>query len=319
MQLLGIHHVSALTAQAERNVAFYTDTVGLRLVKKTVNQDDITSYHLFYGDERGRPGTELTFFDIPHLAPLRPGCQSISAVGLRVPTEAWDYWRQRLADFGVEQEDVRRVGPYEVLPFRDFEGQRLVLVGDEGQGAQGGTPWEKSPVPAAFAVRGLGPVWLTVRDAEVSLRTLTDLLGFELLGVHRDEEKREFFRLSTGLGGPGAEVFVLARPDLPRERLGSGGVHHVAFRVPNQEQHEAWLHRLEAAGVPSSGIVERYYFRSIYFREPNGILYELATDGPGFTVDEDVDRLGEELALPPYLEPYRAEIEATLRPLPTQR
>ncbi|MBE3589428.1 MAG: ring-cleaving dioxygenase [Firmicutes bacterium] len=320
MELLGIHHVSALTADAPGNVRFYTRTLGLRLVKKTVNQDDVTSYHLFYGDERGRPGTELTFFDIPHLAPDRPGTHSISSVGLRVPDRrALDYWRERFERLGVEHDEPQPRAGRLTLAFRDFEGQRLVLTAEDGEaGVPGGRPWERSPVPAEFGIRGLGPVTITVREAEPSVRVLTEVLGFRPAGRYEAPGGGEVLVYATGAGGPGAEVHVEERPDLPPERQGKGGVHHVAFRVPDAEEHAAWLERLEGRGFRTSGIVERFYFRSIYFREPNGILYELATDGPGFEADEDFEHLGERLALPPYLEPYRATIEAHLRPLDTR-
>ncbi|MBX5477255.1 MAG: ring-cleaving dioxygenase [Clostridia bacterium] len=322
MQLVGIHHVSALTANAAENVRFYTRTMGMRLVKKTVNQDDVTSYHLFYGDERGNPGTELTFFDIPHLAANRPGTHSISSIGLRVKERrALDYWRDRFDRLGVEHDGVVERAGRLTLAFRDFEGQRLVLTAEDGEaGVPGGTPWAKSPVPADVGIRGLGPVTITVPDAEPSVRVLTEVLGFRPAGRYPapDDPRREVRVFATGTGGAGAEVHVEERPDLPPERLGRGGVHHVAFRVPNPEEHAAWLERLEGRGFRTSGIVERFYFRSIYFREPNGILYELATDGPGFEADEDFEHLGERLALPPFLEPYRAAIEARLRPLDTR-
>jgi glyoxalase family protein len=319
LELLGIHHVSALTANAAENLRFYTRTMGLRLVKKTVNQDDVTSYHLFYGDERGNPGTELTFFDIPHLAANRPGSSSISAVGLRVKgREALAFWQEHLAAAGVDHDPVTVRAGRATLAFRDGEGQRLLLVAEEDDaGVAGGRPWERSPVPVRYGIVGLGPVVITVRRAEPSVATLTELLGFRLVGRYpaADGPDREILVLATGQGGPGAEVHVDERPDLPPERLGRGGVHHVAFRVPDDDQHRAWWERLEQHGVRNSGIIDRFYFHSIYFREPNGILYELATDGPGFTQDEDFEHLGERLALPPFLEPYRARIEAALHPL----
>ncbi len=323
MQLTGIHHVSALTADAVRNVAFYTQTIGMRLAKKTVNQDDTSSYHLFYTDAVGSPGTDLTFFDIPGMAREQEGIGSISAVSLRVRDRAaLAQWQERLEEFGVEQDGMAERAGRASIAFRDFEGQHMVLVADDGEaGVPGGAPWERGTVPAALAVRGLGPVTLTVRDAGRTGRVLTDILGFRDLGSFRapEDPARETLVFATGAGGAGAEVHVVERRDLPFVRLGRGSVHHVAFRVPDDLQHAAWLERLEAAGLRTSGIVDRYYFHSIYFREPNGVLYELATDGPGFDVDEDMEHLGERLALPPFLEPMRQQIEARLHPLEIPR
>jgi glyoxalase family protein len=320
LTLTGLHHVSALTAQAANNVDFYTRTLGLRLVKKTVNQDDPSSYHLFYGDERGNPGTEVTFFDIPYAAATRPGVGSISRIALRVRgSETLAWWQERFDTLGVEHDPLTNEAGRGVLNFRDPEGQRLALVDDSNAPLEGGSPWIRSATPQPHGIRGLGTVTLTVRDAAPTARVLTEVMGFSARGTYAATEgpAREVLIFGTGVGGPGTEVHVDARPDLLRERLGRGGVHHVAFRVPTAEQHLEWLARLEAAGMHTSGLVERYYFKSIYFREPNGILFELATDGPGFIADEDEAHLGERLALPPFLEPHRAQIEAGLHPLPT--
>ncbi len=320
MQLTGLHHVSALTAQAANNFDFYTRVLGMRLVKKTVNQDDPSSYHLFYGDEHGNPGTELTFFDIPQAAPLRPGVSSISRIALRVTgQDALAWWAERFAALDVAHDAITTEADRHVLAFRDPEGQRLALVDDTAAPLPGGVPWARSSAPSAVGIRGLGAVTLTVRTIEPTARVLTEVMGFSQRGGYAasDGPQREIAVFGTGVGGPGAEVHVDARDDLAPERLGRGGVHHVAFRVPTPEQHLEWLDRLESAGLRTSGLVERYYFRSIYFREPNGILFELATDGPGFLADEDEAHLGEALALPPFLEPHRAAIEASLRPLNT--
>lgn len=320
MKLTGLHHVSALTAHAANNVDFYTRALGLRLVKKTVNQDDTTSYHLFYGDEHGNAGTEVTFFDIPHAAPTRPGVSSISRIALRVTgQDSLRWWEDRFSTLGVEHDGITTEAGRSVLAFRDPEGQRLALVDDSDAALPGGVPWAKSSAPTSVGIRGLGAVTLTVRRLEPTERVLTDVMGFTRQGSYAasDGPQRDIVVFGTGVGGPGAEVHVDTRDDLPPERLGRGGVHHVAFRVPTPEQHLAWLDRLEEAGLRTSGLVERYYFRSIYFREPNGILFELATDGPGFLTDEDEAHLGEGLALPPFLEPYRATIESRLHPLDT--
>jgi glyoxalase family protein len=318
LELTGLHHVSALTAQAARNLEFYTRALGLRLVKKTVNQDDPSSYHLFYGDERGRPGTEVTFFDIPQAAPTRPGAGSISRIALRVGgRDALHRWSERLDELGVEHDPIASEAGRAVLAFRDPEGQRLALADDTDAPLPGGIPWPKSTTPAPMAIRGLSAVTLTVREIEPTTRVLTEVMGLreESRYAAGDGPDREIVVFATGSGGPGTQVHVEERLDLPRERLGRGGVHHVAFRVPNEEEHAAWLERLTDAGMRTSGVIDRFYFRSIYFREPGGILFELATDGPGFAADEELDHLGEKLALPPFLEPRRAEIERGLRPI----
>jgi glyoxalase family protein len=318
MQLTGLHHVSSLTAHAPENVAFYTDVLGLRLVKKTVNQDDPSSYHLFYGDEVGNPGTEVTFFDIPHAAQNRPGTDSIARIGLRVPNrDALSYWLERLDAYSIDHDGIAEEGGRAVLAFRDYEGQRLALLDDHDARVPGGVPWDKSTTPTPVAIRGLGTVNLVVRDLAPTARTLTEVMGFREARSYPTPDARTVVVFETGAGGVGAEVHVEERSDVPRERLGRGGVHHVAFRVPDDQEYAAWLERLASAGVRTSGPVDRFYFRSIYFREPNGILFELATDGPGFATDEDRAHLGEQLALPPFLEGRRAEIERMLKPLAT--
>lgn len=321
MEFKGIHHVSAITKTASENFNFYTKVLGLRLIKKTVNQDDISVYHLFYGDEVGNPGTELTFFEIPNAGRNVDGNNSISALSLRVPNDqALDYWTRRLDEFGVEHEEVKQRAGRATLAFKDFEGQRLVLVSDENNtGVPGGKPWDRSPVPAEFAILGLGPVQLTVAQPDLTISVLTELMGFRRKGQYPSfvEGQPDIIVFETGEGGTGAEVHLEERTDLAQERLGRGGVHHVAFRVEDEEELRAWITQIRGARFPNSGFVDRFYFRSLYFREPNGILFEVATDGPGFATDEDPAHLGESLALPPFLEPKRAQIEAHLKPLDT--
>lgn len=316
--LKGLHHVSAITKDAKRNYEFYTKVLGLRLVKKTVNQDDTSVYHLFYADERGNPGTDLTFFEIPNAGRTYYGTNSISTTSLRVRDDkAIQYWKERLKEFDVDHDEISQQSGRATLAFRDFEGQRLMFVSDEdNQGVAGGKPWDKSPVPVEYAIVGLGPVYLTVSKLENSVQILTKVLGFK--------EKRKYVMaghdvivFETGEGGTGAEVHLQERTDLPVERPGRGSVHHVAFRVENEEELQKWVDYLKQLRIPNSGLVERYYFKSLYFREPNGILYELATDGPGFEGDEDFEHLGERLALPPYFEEQRESIEAKLKPLNT--
>ncbi|NJJ41751.1 ring-cleaving dioxygenase [Paenibacillus apii] len=323
MELKGLHHVSAITANAQENFKFYTEVLGLRLVKKTVNQDDISVYHLFYGDEKGSPGTEVTFFEIPMAGRNRDGNNSISALSLRVPSDAaLDYWQERLGQYGIKLGEITDRGGRLTLFFRDPEGQRLILVSDENnQGVAGGRPWAKGPVPSEYAIAGLGPVHLTVENAAPTAAVLEQLLGFRRRGAYPSDVpgQPDVIVFETGQGGSGAEVHVEERNDLPPEHLGRGGVHHVAFRVDNEEELKQWIERLRSANLPNSGFVDRFYFRSLYFREPGGILFELATDGPGFDTDEPADRLGESLALPPFLEPKRSQIEEMLKPLDTRQ
>jgi glyoxalase family protein len=319
MQLLGLHHVSILTGKAEKNFHFYTKVLGMRLVKKTVNQDNTESYHLFYADAKGHPGTEVTFFDIPGLGRTYPGVSSISATSLRVKnTEALHFWEERFNRLGVTHGQIAKRAGRDTLDFEDFEGTRLILVADNGEaGVPAGEPWGETDVPIEHAIIGLGPVILTVSSPEPTAHVLTEVLGFRHVGSYPSLSGNyptiEVY--ATGEGGPGAEVHLEPRPDLPRERPGRGSVHHVAFRVPNAQEHKKWIEKISASGLVNSGEVERYYFKALYFRDPNHILFELSTDTPGFDVDEPQETLGESLALPPFLEPQRATIEARLRPL----
>jgi glyoxalase family protein len=318
----GIHHLSAMTGDAPGNFKFYTEVLGMRLIKKTVNQDDTTAYHLFYGDERGNPGTELTFFDFPGIGQGREGVSSISSTSLRVADdEALRYWIERFMEYGVKHTPITEFAGRNVIYFEDPEDQKLALVSDENNsGVAGGIPWDRSPVPAAFGIRGLGPVKLTVRKPESTIAALR-LIGFTEKSRYpaQVEGQEEIIIMQVGEGGSGAEVQVEPRSDLSVAVQGSGGVHHVAFRVESKEELLAWAEVLNQAGLPNSGFVERYYFGALYFREPNGILFEISTDGPGFVTDEPFESLGESLALPPFLEPKRASIEANLRPLITKR
>ncbi|ETT32972.1 glyoxalase/bleomycin resistance protein/dioxygenase [Paenibacillus sp. FSL R5-192] len=321
MQIKGLHHVSALTAHADQNYRFYTNIMGMRLIKKTVNQDDVSVYHLFYGDEKGKPGTELTFFEIPMAGQTREGVNSISGTSLRVPSDAaLTYWQQRFDEFEVPHGEIVERDGRATLSFTDFEGQRLILVSDENnKGVAGGKPWDQSPVPAEYGIVGLGPIHLTVKDASLTAPVLTELLGFRAKGSYPafTPGQPDVLVFESGEGGSGSEVHVEERNDLAQERPGRGSVHHVAFRVDNEEELKQWVERVRNFQFPNSGFVDRFYFRSLYFREANGILFELATDGPGFDTDEELEHLGESLALPPFLEGRRAEIEANLKPLDT--
>ncbi|NLG98188.1 MAG: ring-cleaving dioxygenase [Chloroflexi bacterium] len=315
MQLTGLHHVTAITAHAVRNVEFYTQVLGLRLVKKTVNQDDVSAYHLFYGDKQGSPGTEVTFFDWPNVVQNQNGSGSIAQISLRVPgRKALDWWAARLSKSGVDHTGVIEVNGRARIQFADPEGLLLELADD--QQAPGGTPWERSPVPVEMGIRGLNAVTLMVQMLDPLAAVLTEILGFQKVGEYLAEGSgRPVTVFATGSGGPGTEVHVEAGSLLMPGRLGRGGVHHVAFRVPDNEAHRAWRQRISDAGLNVTPVIDRFYFKSIYFRVPGGILFEIATDGPGFAADEDIEHLGEKLSLPPFLEPRREYIESQLRPL----
>jgi glyoxalase family protein len=312
MQLTGIHHLTAISAKPRENLAFYTGLLGMRLVKKTVNQDDVSAYHLFYADGEANPGTDLTFFDFP-AAPERRGTNSISRTGLRVAGEkTLGFWRDRLKQAGGHTGDVIEVDGRLTLPFEDGEGQRLVLVDDGGAGTA--SAWERSTVPAEHQIRGLGPIVLTVHDLSRTAFVLTEIMNMRRVRDY-DAHGAHIHVFAMGEGGPAAELHVIEQKDGPAARQGAGGVHHVAFRTPDEAQYHAWTKRLTELRVAHSGEIDRFYFRSLYFREPNGILFEIATDGPGFATDEPMATLGEKLALPPFLEPRRAQIEAGLKPL----
>ena len=316
-ELGGIHHITAVTGNASLNVAFYTQVLGMRLTKKTVNQDDVSAYHLFYGDELGRPGTDLTFFDWPDAGYHRQGTGTISAILLGVTgRDALNWWVKRLDDFHVAHDGIQSRGGDDllVLPFRDPEGQRLELVDDAGKLAS--TPWRKSPVPVEMAINGFSAVQLTLGKLEPSARFLTEVLGFQLRRTYQTPHQTTVHVFEVGTGGPGKEVHVEIQPEWPFRRfVGIGGVHHVAFRTPNEEEHRQWRDRIAEVNSSVTPVIDRFYFRSIYFREPGGVLFEIATDGPGFAVDEEVATLGERLSLPPFLEPHRQEIEAHLKPI----
>ena len=315
--LAGLHHVTAITAKAAENVAFYTEALGMRLVKKTVNQDDVRAYHLFYADERGRAGTDVTFFDWPFVGPTQRGTGTINAIALRIAADSIDWWADRFQRLGIAHEPVRERTGRQVLAFSDMEGQRLELVADERAKLPPGTPRGGGPVPPEMGIRGLFGVTLTVADMDSTASVLTEVMGFRPLARPEDLpghlDQVEVFE--TGPGGPGAEVRVEVPRDAASGQPGRGGVHHVAFRTSSVERQRAWRRRVESAGLQVTPLIDRFYFSSIYFREPGGVLFEIATDGPGFATDEPIEHLGERLALPPFLEPRRAEIEAGLRPI----
>ena len=305
MAVLGIHHVTAIAGDAQENVNFYAGVLGMRLVKRSVNQDDPGTYHLFYADAAGHPGTDLTFFPWGHMGPGRLGAGLIGEVALAVPTGSLAFWRRRLADAGAEVGEPATRFDERVLPVTDPHGQALVLV--ETGDTRDFTPWDQSPIPLDAQIRRLHGVRMVEQDGGATARALEQLLGYAPQG---DEAGWRRFRV--GEGGSGRVLDVRAAPDVPRGRWGRGTVHHVAFRVPDDAAQAEVRARVDAAGLRPTPVIDRFWFRSVYFLEPGGVLFELATDGPGFAVDEDPAHLGERLVLPPWLEPERPAIEAAL-------
>lgn len=317
MQVHGIHHVTAVTAKIKENVAFYTQFLGLRLVKKSVNQDDTSAYHMFYADKLGTPGTDMTFFDWPQTSRERRGTDSIVNTMFRVNGRAaLEYWVKRFDENNVTHKGIEQFAGRDILRFDDPEGQRLTLV-DDGGAAFEGEVWDGADVPVEFGLRGFYAVMLSVPRIEQYEPIFTQLMDFEkiqsLPSLDNPEETVTIYAMDGG--GAGKEVHVLEQRNASRAYPGFGGVHHVAYRVSSAEELETWFDKLSQLGVRNSGFVERYYFQSLYFRISTGILFELATDEPGFAVDEPLETLGERLALPPFLEPQRAEIEAGLKPV----
>jgi glyoxalase family protein len=307
MQLKGLHHLTAITADAPSNHNFYTTTLGLRMVKKTVNQDDTTAYHLFYADGQGSPGTDITFFDWP-VGRERRGTHSICRTGLRIKGEAaFKFWSDHFKAKGVAADKVIERDGRLTLDFEDFEGQRLSLVDDDGKGET--HVWEESPIVAEHQIRGLGPITLSVPDLKPTEAILTTVMN---MTKAREFGNTSVFKMNGT--GPVSELHVRVDAGLPPAHQGAGAVHHVAFNTPSAD-YNAWAARLKEHRIPNSGPVDRFWFKSLYFREPNGVLFEIATDGPGFATDESMENLGKTLSLPPFLEGRRAQIERGLKPL----
>jgi glyoxalase family protein len=301
--LPGIHHVTAITDEAQRNVEFYAGTLGLRLVKRTVNFDMPDTYHLYYGDDVGRPGTAMTFFVWPHLPRGSGGAGQVTTTAFAIPAGSGAWWLERLGDEWDAREATRFGAP--AVALRDPDGIELELVEAGGDDRQ---PWTGSDVPAEHAVRGFHGVTLSLRDPGPTAALLTTVMGF-----HADAADDGRIRFRAGAGGPGSVVDLLteARPGVEA----AGTVHHVAFRTPDDERQAAWRQELVGRGISVTPVMDRCYFHSIYYREPGGVLFEIATDGPGFTVDEPVESLGTSLRLPPWLESRRAGLESVLAPI----
>lgn len=317
MQLNGLHHVTAVSAKIADNVDFYTQVLGLRLVKKSVNQDDVSAYHLFYADKMGTPGTDITFFDWPHIGPNQRGADSIAGTAFRVASrQALDFWLERFDEYGLNRGEITDFAGRELLPFEDPEGQQLYLVNDQGAEFEGEI-WQRPDIPDEYTLRGFYSIILSMPSSEQLSTIFTEILNFDELEQTTwiDGVAQAVIFTTRQNAGPGSEVWLLEQPNAKRARLGAGGTHHVAFRVNDFETQEAWHSHITGAGLPISNLIDRFWFRSIYFRVSNGILFEIATDGPGFAIDEDPGELGEKLVLPPFLENRREEIEAGLTPI----
>lgn len=309
-EIKGHHHILMVTKNANKNNHFYKNVLGLRRVKMTVNQDDPSMYHLFYGDKTGSPGTELTFFEIPLVGKTYRGTNAITRIGLLVPSEdSLHYWKERFETFDVKHSEITTYANRPALQFEDAEGLRLVLLVSNGEKVEHWETWEKSEVPAEHQIQGMGSVEMTVRRLDKMASTLTEMFGYT--EVSRSEEEAIF----QSIKGEAFGEIVVKYLDGPTEKPGRGSIHHLAIRVKNDAELAYWEEQVIQRGFQSSGIIDRFYFKSLYFRESNGILFEIATDGPGFTVDGDVEHLGEKLDLPPFLEDQRAEIEANLAPI----
>ncbi|MBO0839358.1 MAG: ring-cleaving dioxygenase [Sciscionella sp.] len=301
----GLHHVTAIGGDPQRNADFYAHTLGLRLVKTTVNFDDPGTYHLYYGDERGHPGTIMTFFPWPGVPGGRHGTGQATTTAFSVPESSIGWWRKHLDGMGIETSQVRTSDDEESLSFHDPDGLRLSLTAHPQGDPR--DPWDTPLVPAEHAIRGLYSVTLQVASEHATVAMLTDRLG--LRHVY-DEGNR--MRFAAGDGGPGALVDVLVTPGERPGLVAGGTVHHVAWRTPDDATQRAWREELIGGGVQVTAIMDRQYFHSIYFREPGGTLLEIATDDIGFTIDEPLLELGRALKLPPWLEPHREQIDRAL-------
>jgi glyoxalase family protein len=311
----GLHHVTAISGPAQENLDFYAGILGMRLVKKSVNQDDTGTYHLFYADAEGRPGTDLTFFPWDHVAPSRPGYGLASEVALAVLPGALDWWAPRLERYGlmVPAAPQTRFGE-RALPFVDPHGQQVALVESEGVRARPFTPWESGPVPAGWQIRGLHAARVREQSLAATSEFLTGTMGFRHLAA-----EGLWHRFEVGAGGSGTFLDVAEAPGAQRGIWGVGSIHHIAWRVDDEAHQLEVRGRVTKAARRPTPVVDRFWFKSVYFTEPGGVLFELATDGPGFAVDEDPAHLGESLVLPPWLEPQRARIEAGLPKLVAPR
>ncbi|WP_373894160.1 ring-cleaving dioxygenase [Virgibacillus natechei] len=315
-ELKGMHHVTAITSSAEKIYEFFTYVLGMRLVKKTVNQDDIQTYHLFFADDKGGAGTDMTFFDFPGVPKGVHGTNEIAKTSFRVPTDqALDYWVKRFDRLEVKHTGIKEQFGKKALSFVDFDDQQYQLISDENtQGVAAGTPWQKGPIPLEYAITGLGPIVVRVDNFDYFKEIMEKVLLFTEI-----DQEGSYHLFEVGEGGNGAQVIVEYNAVLPQARQGYGTVHHSAFRVADRTGLDEWIKRMQSFRLPNSGYVERFYFGSLYTNVAPQILFEIATDGPGFMGDEPYETLGEILALPPFLEPKREQIENAVRSIDTVR
>lgn len=304
-EILGLHHLTAIAGQPQANIDFYAGVLGLRLVKLTVNFDDPTTYHLYYGDGQGHPGTILTFFPWPKAMPGRIGTGQVTMASLAVPENALDYWKGRFREHYIEYKESHSAFEERALLFSDPDGLQLELV--ESPDANPERAWKHGPVPLEFAIRGFHHVTLSEEGYERTAGLLTETMGFRLI-----HGKGNQFRYAAPSRGTGTIVDLLCIPAGRAGRTGVGTVHHVAWRTPTDEEQLHWRATLSSRQYNVTPVIDRKYFHSIYFREPGGVLFEIATDPPGFAIDEPASELGSHLVLPAWLEPSRAELERVL-------
>ena len=303
----GIHHVTSITGDVQKNVDFYVAVLGLRFVKKSINQDVPDTYHLYFGDYVGSPGTAMTFFGWPTWPKRRAGSGQVTTVGFTIPEDSVAFWTARLRKLGVEATRSTRFDG-EVITVSDPDGIELDLVA--GASSLELTPWPDGPVPPEHAIHGFHSVALTVAEAQATIDFLTQTMGFR----ERAREGR-CIRFETGGGGPDSILDLIESPEGPAGEESIGTVHHVAWRAPNDKRQAEWRELLLAAGRNVTPVIDRWYFKSIYYREPGGVLFEIATDSPGFTIDEKPEALGSGLSLPPWFQVRRDRLDETLTPL----
>jgi glyoxalase family protein len=303
----GLHHVTAIAGPAQENLDFYTGVLGMRLVKRSVNQDDPGTYHLFYADAEGHPGTDLTFFPWAQMAPSREGYGLSSEVSLAVPPGSLDFWSERLLKRGTTPAPTELRFGQPALPFRDPHGLRVALVESKDSLGRPFTPWDRSPIPVENQIRGLESARLIERDLVRTSSFLTKAMGFIHVGIENG-----WHRYGVGEGKSGAYIDLYEMPTAGRGAWGTGSIHHLAWRVDDEGHQLEVRSRVLEGGSRPTPVIDRFWFKSVYFPEPGGVLFELATEGPGFAVDENPAHLGESLVLPPWLEPERASIEAAL-------
>lgn len=313
-ELLGIHHMTAMTSDVQKNYEFFTKVLGMKLVKKTVNQDDIQTYHTYYADDVGTPGTTMTFFDFPNSPQGIPGTNAITRTSFRVPSdEALEYYKKRFKDMGVFHDEISEEFGKKILKFQDADNQRYQLISDRyNSGMLPGTAWIGGPVPEEFAIYGLGPTEISVSYFTEFKDVLEGIFGFK--EINSDGNRHLF---EVGEKGSGAQVILVHDDKSPDARQGYGEVHHVAFRLSEQAGLYAWKDIFDKLGLPNSGYVDRFYFESLYVRIGH-ILIELATDAPGFMIDEEYDELGKTLSLAPFIENKREYIEKSVKPFVTE-